>query len=79
MQIRLSDEHSAQAVVVALEGYGYRARRLGATVLTDCPILLAVAVAERTVGLSRVAKAELESATIPEHTRNPGPAPACQA
>ena len=59
MRITLADEHSARAVVIALERYGYEAQRSGRTVLTDCPALLAVAVAERTVGLRRVAKAEL--------------------
>ncbi len=74
MQITLADEHSARAVSVALERYGYRAQRRGPVVLTDCPILLAVGVAERTVGLQRVRQAELAPSPGPEATHELGQA-----
>jgi hypothetical protein len=70
MQITLADEHSARAVSVALERYGYSTQRRGPVVFTDCPILLATAVAERTVGLQRIRQADLAQRDVA------GPVPA---
>jgi len=59
MRITLANEHSARAVGIALERYGYAAQRSGSVLLTYCPALLAVALAERTVGVHRIVNVEL--------------------
>lgn len=59
MRVTLSHPISARSVRSVLESYGYAAKQVGRTVLTDCPTLLALAAIEREVGLAAIDRLDL--------------------
>jgi hypothetical protein len=67
MRVTLSDATAARSVRTVLESYGYSAKQVGRTVLTDCPTLLALPAIERQVGLAAIDRLDLmKNGTGPE-------------
>jgi hypothetical protein len=65
MRMTFSSEKVAQAAAAILERYGYTAESVGPVVMTDCPILLAVPVVGRAIGLHQVENVHLSDAPMP--------------
>jgi hypothetical protein len=59
MRVTLSHATAARSVRTVLESYGYSAKQVGRTVLTDCPTLLALPAIEKQVGLAAIDRLDL--------------------